>query len=311
MKLTTKEIATQIKSGEYPTERRDTTQFFNKLGDGVYVPDEDTRIQVRDTDRDISRVDRGVNKIKSTGDVSGLKPLTLIYFPKWIIEKLVNGNHTAEMEVNCGIFEADAHIVNFDEQLGGSMAKVKRLGNLLNLDDVETVSTGDNDIREELYELMNERVASGLDAKPSEEDIEDFLETYPQITRGTIGQWISNHDEVGSRNKPKKSYTKAELQLQRESFKNQLDYQDYAVLEPRTLAQWRDTGISSIFNDCMEEGKKKALSIFYCSTLEQVEQLKRYGKGDSSDVRNTIEQKYARLGEYWGVEIKTIFLRYE
>ena len=311
MKLTTKEIATQIKSGEYPTERRDTTQFFNKLGDGVYVPDEDTRIQVRDTDRDISRVDRGVNKIKSTGDVSGLKPLTLIYFPKWNIEKLVNGNHTAEMEVNCGIFEADAHIVNFDEQLGGSMAKVKRLGNLLNLDDVETVSTGDNDIREELYELMNERVASGLDAKPSEEDIEDFLETYPQITRGTIGQWISNHDEVGSRNKPKKSYTKAELQLQRESFKNQLDYQDYAVLEPRTLAQWRDTGISSIFNDCMEEGKKKALAIFYCSNLVQVEQLKRYGKFDSTDVRNTIEQKYARLGEYWGVEVKTIFLRYE
>ena len=311
MKLTTKEIATQIKSGEYPTERRDTTQFFNKLGDGVYVPDEDTRIQVRDTDRDISRVDRGVNKIKSTGDVSGLKPLTLIYFPKWNIEKLVNGNHTAEMEVNCGIFEADAHIVNFDEQLGGSMAKVKRLGNLLNLDDVETVSTGDNDIREELYELMNERVASGLDAKPSEDDIEDFLETYPQITSGTIGQWISNHDEVGSRNKPKKSYTKAELQLQRESFKNQLDYQDYAVLEPRTLAQWRDTGISSIFNDCMEEGKKKALSIFYCSNLVQVEQLKRYGKFDSADVRNTIEQKYARLGEYWGVEVKTIFLRYE
>ena len=311
MKLTTKEIATQIKSGEYPTERRDTTQFFNKLGDGVYVPDEDTRIQVRDTDRDLGRIERGTNKIKSTGDTSGLKPLTLIYFPKWNTEKLINGNHTVEMEVNCGIFEADAHIVNFDEQLGGSMAKVKRLGNLLNLDDVETVSTGDNDIRGELYELMNENYASGLDAKPTEEQILDFIDTYPQITRGTIGQWISNHDEVGSRNKPKKSYSKAELQVQRESFKNNIDYKDYAVLEPRTLAQWRDTGISSIFNDCMEEGKKKALSIFYCSTLEQVEQLKRYGKGDSSDVRNTIEQKYARLGEYWGVEIKTIFLRYE
>ena len=311
MKLSTKELANQIRTGQYPTERRDTTQFFTKLGDGVYVPDEDTRIQVRDTDRDISRVERGVNKIKSTGDSSGLKPLTLIYFPKWNMEKLLNGNHTAEMEVNCGIDEADAHIVNFDEQLEGSMAKVKRLGNLLNLDDVETVSTGDNDIRGELYELMNENYISGLDAKPTEEQIVDFIDTYPQITRGTIGQWISNHDEVGSRNKPKKSYTKAELQLQRESFDNQLDYQDYAVLEPRTLAQWRDTGISSIFNDCMEEKKKKALAIFYCSTLEQVEQLKRYGKGDSSDVRNTIEQKYARLGKYWGVEIKTIFLRYE
>ncbi len=304
-------LAQQIKSGEYPTERRDITQFFNKLGDGVYVPNEDTRIQVRDTDRDISRIERGVNKIKSTGDTSGLKPLTLVYFPKWNIEKVVNGNHTAEMEVNCGIFEADAHIVNFDEQLGGSMAKVKRLGNVLNLDDVETVSTGDNDIKNELYELMNENYISGIDAKPTEDQILDFLETYPQITRGTIGQWISNHDEVGSRNKPKKSYTKAELQLQRESFTNQLDYQDYAVLEPRTIAQWRDTGISTIFNDCMEEGRKKALAIFYCSTLEQVEQLKRYGKGDSSDIRNTIEQKYARLGEYWGVEIKTIFLRYE
>ena len=215
------------------------------------------------------------------------------------------------MQVNCGIFETDANIINFDEQLGGSMAKVKRLGNLLNLDDIETVSTGDNDIKNELYELMNERIGSGLDAKPNEEEIQDFIDTYPQITRGTVGQWISNHDEVGSRNKPKKSYTKGELQLQRESFKNQLDYQDYAVLEPRTLAQWRDTGIATIFNDCMEEGKKKALAIFYCSTLEQVEQLKRYGQGDSSDVRNTIEQKYARLSEYWGVEIKTIFLRYE
>ena len=64
-------------------------------------------------------------------------------------------------------------------------------------------------------------------------------------------------------------------------------------------------------DDSVEEGKKKALAIFYCSTLEQVEQLKRYGKCDSTDVRNTIEQKYARLGEYWGVKIQTIFLRYE
>ena len=304
-------LAQQIKSGEYPTEKRDTTQFFVKLGDGVYIPDEDSRIQVRDTDRDISRVERGVNKIKSTGDTSKLKPLTLIYFPEWNTEKLLNGNHTAEMEVKCGIEESDCHIVNFETQLGNSWASVRRLGNLLNLDEVETVSTGDNDIRSELYELMNENYGSGLDPKPTEDQILDFINTYPQITRGTIGQWVSNHDEVGSRNKPKKSYTKSELQYQRESFKNQLDYQDYAVLEPRTLAQWRDTGISSIFNDCMEEGRKKALVIFYCSTLEQVEQLKRYGQGDSSDVRNTIEQKYAKLAEYWKLEIKTIFLRYE
>ena len=78
-----------------------------------------------------------------------------------------------------------------------------------------------------------------------------------------------------------------------------------------TFGQESDTGMSAIFNDGMEEGKNKVHSIFYCSTLEQVEQLKRYVKGDSSDVRNTIEKKYARLGEYWGVEIKTIFLRYE
>jgi len=311
MKLTTNEIATQIRSREYPTERRDTTQFFNKLGDGVYVPDEGTRIQVRDTDRDLGRIERGINKIKSTGDTSGLKPLTLVYFPKSNTEKLINGNHTVEMEVNCGIEEADAHIVNFETQLGNSMAEVFRLGNLLNLDEVETVSTGDNDIRNELYELMNENYVSKQNAKPTEDQIQDFLDTYPQVTRGTLGQWISNHDEVDSRNKPKKSYTKAELQIQRESFKNQLDYQDYTVLEPRTLVQWRDTGISSIFNDCMEEGTKKVLAIFYCSTLTQVEQLKRYGKGDSSDVRNTIEKKYAKLGKYWGVEVKTIFLRYE
>ena len=45
-----KEIAQQIKSGEYPREEIDVTQFFHKLNDDEYAPNRQKRIQVRDVE---------------------------------------------------------------------------------------------------------------------------------------------------------------------------------------------------------------------------------------------------------------------
>ena len=299
-----KEIAQQIKSGEYPREEIDVTQFFHKLNDDEYAPNRQKRIQVRDVDRDIDFVDRVVNKIKVSGDTSGLEDLTCVYFPDDNEIKLLNGNHTAEIEVKSDIFKSNACIVNFDTQLGGKSSNAIRLGNLLNKTDVEKTAVKSNDVRKELYELMAEREQEGLDPKPTDDILDEFAETYPHVSRQSLGQWIS-HTSSGGRAKPMRTYTAGELANQRINFENLEDYQDYVILDPRTLNSWNQTAISMIFNDCMEYDKRNALVIFYCSTVEQVRQLKE------TDIRDRIKSHYAKLGEYFGLTIKTVFLRYE
>ena len=140
-----KEIAQQIKSGEYPREEIDVTQFFHKLNDDEYAPNRQKRIQVRDVDRDIDFVDRVVNKIKVSGDTSGLEDLTCVYFDDNEI-KLLNGNHTAEIEVKSDIFKSNACIVNFDTQLGGKKSNAIRLGNLSIADVEKTAVKNDSKI---------------------------------------------------------------------------------------------------------------------------------------------------------------------
>ena len=256
-----KEIAQQIKSGEYPREEIDVTQFFHKLNDDEYAPNRQKRIQVRDVDRDIDFVDRVVNKIKVSGDTSGLEDLTCVYFPDDNEIKLLNGNHTAEIEVKSDIFKSNACIVNFDTQLGGKRSNAIRLGNLLNKTDVEKTAVKSNDVRKELYELMAEREQEGLDPKPTDDILDEFAETYPHVSRQSLGQWIS-HTSSGGRAKPMRTYTAGELANQRINFENLEDYQDYVILDPRTLNSWNQTAISMIFNDCMEYDKRNALVIF-------------------------------------------------
>lgn len=302
---TPESISRQIKSGKYKKQKMDIKQFFRKIGDNDYFPKEDTRIQVRETDRDISRIERAVHKMKASGDTSKLEPLTIVYYPDDNVYKLANGNHTAEMAINMGIEEMDVHVVNYKTQLGSKHSNVMRLGNCLNKVEVEKIDVSDDDIKNEFFQLMDERVEEGLSPIPTEEEKQNFVETYPQITKATIGQWVSHHGTAGSRRSPKKTYTNAELDNQRQSFKNDLDYIDYAVTAPRTLSSWSDTGISAIFNDCMVEGKRKALVIFYCSTVNQVDAL------INTDIRDRIKTKYKELSEFWNIKIDTVFLRYE
>ena len=55
----------------------------------------------------------------------------------------------------------------------------------------------------------------------------------------------------------------------------------------------------------MEDKTRKALVIFYCSTIEQARQMKE------TSIKKRIEEHCANLAEYYGLEIKTTFLRYE
>ena len=72
-KLSVKKIAEMCRSGQWTnTKTIDVVDFFIHLGNGEYKIDADTRFQVRGTDVDRERIKRAVNKIKASGDTSGL-----------------------------------------------------------------------------------------------------------------------------------------------------------------------------------------------------------------------------------------------
>ena len=311
------EISEEIKSGTYlNNEKIDITQFFNHLGSGVYVPKPGTRVQPREKERDGSRIESAVNKIESSGDASKLEDLTCVYFPTEVLNtdgtifaeenslKIGNGSHTAEIQIRLGMTETNANIVNFDTQLGGKISACFRLGNLLNKQEVDKRDVAQADVRKELFIMMDERLAEGLEAKLPLEEKEKLVECYPCVTLRTIGQWESNYANGGARTAPRKEWDAVELAQQRLLFQNQLDYADYAVLEARSIASFHDTGVAQIFTKCMDEEKRKALVIFYCSTKAQVEDLKN-GK------KEMIEKRYAQFSKFHNIEISTTFLRYE
>jgi len=317
------DIVNSIKNDEYPKEKMDITQFFNQIGKGDnYAPKSETRVQVRPRDRNTKRIERAVNKMLASGDTSGMKPLTVIYYPDTNTYKLLNGNHTSEMAINMGIDTMDVHIVNFETQLEGKLSNAILLGDLLNTVDIEQEATENDSVKLYLYQLMDENIEAGLEPISNDEK-KQIVAMFPQVSEATVGQWISNHETVGNRGKPDKEWTDAELEAQRQNFKDTLDYADYAIPIPRTLASWMDTGTSAIFNNCMSEKTNKALIIFYCSTTGQVNDY------INTDIKKRIKDKYANYASTFltrleeedesgelvetikPLHIRTVFLRYK
>lgn len=297
-------LAKDIESGNRSSKEIETVQFFKRLPNGEYVPDADKRIQVRGRDRDLDFIARIVNKVEKTSDRSNLSTLTCVYFPETNEIKLLNGNHTAEIQLELGIHKAEAVTIDFEKDLGGKMSSVYRLGNLLNREEVERNSTSADDVKGELYEIMKERIADGKDAKPSEDEIQELIDLYPFITRATIGQWISHNPQGGSRRAPLKSYSKQELKQQKVFYTRQRKYRDYVILEPRTVERWDNTGVSQSFIQCKNENKTKVLIPFYCDSIAQSEKLE---KGEDEKIKKF----YKELGEYYGLLFEVDFLSCE
>lgn len=297
-------LAKQIESGARQSEEIDITQFFTKLSSGEYVPDMSKRIQVRNRDRDVDFVERTVNKITKTGDRSKLSTLTTVFFPKSNTVKLLNGNHTAEIELLLGMQKAPANSINFETELGGKMSLAHRLGNLLNREEVERNSTSADDVKGELYEIMDERIADGKVAKPTEDEIKELIELYPFVNRATIGQWISYHNQGGSRRAPLKTYSAEELKQQKVFYTKQRKYRDFVILPPRTLGAWESTGVAQSFIQCKKEKKTKVLVPFYCASVAESEKLE-----NGEDVK--IINFYKELGEYYDLTFEVDFLSCE
>ena len=297
-------LADKIRSGSYPKTKIKLDPYFYVTHDGEIVPVRELRVQVRDQDRDIDRINRGVNKMQKTGDKSGLEPLTMVRFSE-DITKINNGSHTAEMGYRLGEEEMDGYIVDFDKDLGGKLSNSLMLGNLLNVQEVEKVDVHDTDVKKELYQMMDERAEEGLDPKPPEEELVALCNRYPHVSRATVGQWISNRDDVGGRRETLRTYTAGELHAFARSLENMEIYKEHAVLEPRQLRSWTDTGIEQAFKQMKNQQKKKALMPLFCRNRAQQDQW------EQTDIQSRIKKEFFELGQYWDCTIEYIMMCYD
>ena len=297
-------LAEKIKSGKYPKQKIKLQPFFRRTVTGEIIPERERRYQVRDNDRDVDRINRAVNKIQKDGDKSGLEPLTTVTFVD-LPEKILNGNHTSEIMALLGEDEAETYRVDFEKDLDSKESNCIILGNLLNKIPVEKVDVHENDVKRELYQIMDERAEEGLDPKPPEQELVALCNRYPQISRGTVGQWISNREDVGGRRKPLITYTKGELTQAMNALASLDRYKDHAICKPRTLVAWFDTGVGAAFDEMAVQGKKKALIVLYCNTTAMV------NSWEKGDYKKNIEEKIKLYKKDYKRIIEVEMLRYE
>lgn len=198
-------IAKQIRSGTYKRKITiDLRHFFDEVSPDNWSPNPDTRIQVRDTDRSLSFVHEIVNLIKTTGDTSRLDPIVLIYFKETDEYKIIGGNHTSEIKIILGMYKSDAYVVDYEDDLQGRESVAIDFGNELNNPEKRERPVTESDVRNIVFAHIEENIAMGLeDPMPTKEWKEDLHARYPFVSMHTIGQWISNHDEVGGRRSAK------------------------------------------------------------------------------------------------------------
>ena len=297
-------LAERIKSGNYPKEKIDLQQFFHRTVTGEAIPVRERRYQVRDNDRDIDRINRAVNKIQKDGDKSGLEPLTIVSFDN-DPEKILNGNHTSEIMILLGEDKAETYRVDFDKDLDGKESNCLMLGNLLNVIPVEKVDVHENDIKRELYQIMDERAQQGLDPIPPDEIKQEIADRYPQITTKTIGAWVGHHQEFGGRRKPLITYTKGELAHSMNALASLDRYKDYAICSPRTLKAWFDTGVGAAFDEAEQQDKDKALIVLYCNTTAMV------NTWEEGTVLKNMKEKFDRYKKKYNLTIEVEMLRYD
>ena len=89
-------------------------------------------------------------------------------------------------------------------------------------------------------------------------------------------------------------------------------YKDFIIIEPRALESWKQTAVSTAITEHLSDKninskgeiiKNKILFIFHCSTQKQA---------DNKETTKVLMKKhYDRMEKWYGMEIKSEFLRHE
>lgn len=299
-------IAKEIKSGTYKRKIViDLRDYFDEIAPDNWIPNPDTRIQVRDTDRSLAFVEEICNTILATGDDGLLDDIVVVYFKKTKKFKIIGGNHTSEIKIRLGKFKSDAYVVDFEDDLEGRESVAIDFGNELNNPEKRVRPVTESDVKNIVLTHIAENVKMGLkDPKPTEEWKKNLQARYPFVSMKTIGQWISNHDQVGGRRSAKKSWTEVEKENHHESIKNKFDYQGYHVIAPRGLSSWDQTAVSTVVNHYVQNPlQKDYVLIFFADNAKQAVDLV------SGNIRAKIEERYNLMRLHLGINIKVEYMR--
>ena len=285
-RLTPKQIAKMIKSGKWEKfENQDYLQFMCQTKPGVWTLDSSKRIQVRSKHKggeiDENFIEVAVSKQTENRDLSLIATPVAVYFlhatkfqGKVIPARslmLIGGNHTTIILNRLGIFSGDLFVVSFEEDLKSSFAKLIGLGNKLNDPKVVEQTVTSDDVKGELYQIIEENVEKyGQENwKPTVEQQEELADQYDWISLYTIAQWISNYEEFGSRSlKPLKTWTRPLRTQHVETLKMTSLYKGWHIETPTTVTSIDDSTIFGrlLYNMSTFNAKKGLLTV-YCSTL--------------------------------------------
>ncbi len=319
-KLTPSEIALQIKTGKWKSESEFViSDYVKNVGlpsENHFVPNTDTILQVRWKVFNEEKVNKAVTKVRSTGDRSGSRQGTMVFFPEDAEYEgikikagsfyIIGGTHGTVIKATLGDIKSKYYIVDFREDLNSDVRKLRRLGNKLNEEFVESIGLDDNDIREEFYAIMDERKREGLDPHPTQEEKDDFTNDYPQISGQTIGNWIAHHPKHGGRRLPLKVYSKPELDNQKVAYENMTQYDGYEILPVLSLVDWNLGALSNLLKLTSTSKKRKVLIPLYAKLYSQMEEL------EAGKIQKTIKTTYEEIREHIMFdEIKVTFLKWK
>ena len=313
------EVVEQIESGIFPTKPTNNADFFNKYPDGTYVLKDGAIVQVREEQVDFEFVERISNK--RTPKL--LKKKVIIYFTKDVYDtdgtlfaragdvKINDGTHTAHIQMRLGIFQSDDYYVDFEKHLGGRISEAINLGNLLNRTDFEKRGCKKDDVKQIVVQMMAENEKENGDGKLSKKQVSSLLKQYPFLKSETRAQWQSYDKNSGGRRKPRKVWTEVELQKTKQHFANLERYEGFIILDPREVASWKQTTISTIVVEHLDKSNyldgittsDKFLVIFYCSTQKQAEDLVK--------TKDKMAKLYKKMEVRYNIKIETEFLNHK
>lgn len=244
--------------------------------------------------------------IKSVDDVKEFDDLYAIDYGNGEPVSLVGGNHTAGIQVGVGLDVSRARIIDFQKDCNGDINVVTHIGNFLNQSNKETQGLSNEDIKLEYYRIIDSKIESGEDSNLTEEEMEWFLNEYPQVSSRTIGQWKSHHN-TGGRRQPTKVWSKDDLNDAHNYNVNvTTKYKDYVVLQPRTLDAYNRTALEEMVKGLVQyPDKNKVLVLLYCSTVKQVDLWLE------DNMEDEVKDYYQKVSERFNITLDYEMLAYE
>ena len=322
MKKNPVQLAKEYKSGKHKPKKESILPFFiettDENGDPLYLIDEKTRIQSREAELDFEFCATAVAKMKGANDFSQLEPLITIDFPtghpvtKEVGTLLGNGNHSAQIAIDCGITEMKQYNFCFDADFNKKYSDLLAFLNEMNKIFVEKRGVQQGDIAKQAYQIMNENIAEGEEHNLTSAQYDALKAQFPEVDKRLVGLWESHHPTHGSRATSNvKSYNKKMLDNIRASYEADEENEGFVVLQPRTLKAWDHTGIAEVFKQTKvhfekDDPNKKVLLTFYCNGIEQRDSLI---KNDYA-LKKRILQEFKEYSEYYNIEIKVKFLKH-